>query len=181
MANLTAIANGGASRLCYVNTAPSNVITNDTTETLFDTIWQCPAQSALLIAPPSIIRIRCAGIFSTGAVSLGLTLRTRWGGIGGTIIQSTGLFTMPAVQTDMPWWIQGFIIINSNSSSADMESQFFTAFDGNASMTSRQKNGAVITFDSTSQQDVVFTAQWGVATVNNQIQIRAMVVEIDRP
>lgn len=180
MTYLVAVNNSAGPRWCYVNSGPSAAITNVNGETAFDQVFGIPSQSQMTIQPTSIIRVRVAGIFSTDTLlGTGLTLNTRWGGISGTLIQSTGAFIAPISQTNMAWWIQGVILVNTIGSVAEMESQFFTSFDANATMLSRLKNGAPIPFSSIAGADLTVSANWAVASANNSIQIRAMVVEID--
>lgn len=180
MTYLVPVMNTAGPRWCYVNSSPATAIVNTSGETAFDQMFSVPSQAQLSIQPTTIIRVRTAGLFSTDVLlGTGITLSTRWGGVGGTLLQSTGVFTLPISQSNMEWWIQGIILINSLGASATMESQFFTAFDANVTMTSRLKNGSPIAFNSITQADLVVTANWSVATSSNSIQMRAMVVEID--
>lgn len=172
-----------APRLCYVNPAPSSVITNTAAETIFDQVFTFPSQSQRMVAATTLIRLRAFGIFSTGLINLNVTLSARWGGLSGTVIVTSGSFALVASATNAGWEIDLVILIQGTGEAATLEAQGYASFAGAALVMSELAlaNSGTFTIDTRNPSDLVLTAQWGTAASANQIQLRACTVEIDGP
>lgn len=183
MAALVPAGNLNGRRLCYVNSAPSAVISNTTAETAFDQVFTFPSQSQYPVQPVMALRCKAWGIVSTGLLNLSLTLRARWGGLTGGIICSTGSFGLASSLTAAGWSVEGFVLITSVGVGALMEVQGYASFTSTALSVAadHMPNPTPISLDTSVSNDVVLTAQWGTATVNNQIQLRACIFEVDGP
>jgi len=123
------------------------------------------------------------GLVSTGLINLNITLRLRWGGIGGAIICSTGVSALGASLNDVGWSCNATCLITDVGADGEMEIQGYAAFaSGVLSIgADYMPNTSPIALNTTITNDVVVTAQWANATANNQIQVRTMVVEVDGP
>lgn len=183
MTALVSAANSYSPRLCYVNSAVSNTITNTTTETAFDQVFTLPSQSQRSMQPPSIFRFKCWGIVSTGILNLNTRIRMRLGGVSGTVLLDTGTFGLTGSLSSQGWCAEMSAILTSGGASALFEVQGVGQFSAGLLTVSADQmaNASPITWDNTAPQDFVVTTQWSTATANNQIQIRTMCVEIDGP
>ena len=173
----------GASKLCLVNSAPSTAITNTANETVFDQFYTFPSQSQRSTQPTTLIRLKAYGIYSTGLVNLGLTLRVRWGGLSGTLLCSSGSITLAVSANNSGWFVDSMILIQGIGAGGMMESQGYASFTAGAVSVNAlsMANAGTFSVDMTGASDLVVTAQWGTAAAANSIQMRTCVIDIDGP
>jgi hypothetical protein len=126
---LKLLTNVGTPRRSYVNFAPSNAITNTSTETAFDPTYTVPDQNSFSLPPHTTIRMRAWGVISTGVLNLGLTLRIRWGNISGTVIASSGGITVAGLLSDGGWWMESVIILRTPAVAGTAECQYRQLFN----------------------------------------------------
>lgn len=183
MTALVSAGNTNGPRLCFVNSGPSSVITNTTTETVFDQVFTYPDQSHRYTLPTTVVRVEAFGVMSTGLLNLGLTLRLRWGGISGSVIATTGAVTLTSSLSNEGWFFKGVCMIDSTGGSGTLEAQGFGSFGSTltGALSDHSSNTSTFTIDTINAQDIVLTAQWATATANNQIQIRTITVDVDGP
>jgi hypothetical protein len=170
-------------RLCYANPAPSTAIANTAAETAFDQYFTFPSQAQRSTQPVTVIRLKAYGVYSTGLINLGLTLRVRWGGVAGTLVCSSGSLTLGASASNSAWSTDVMLLIQSIGSIGSMEGQGSAVFTvGSPSVTALgMGNSGAFSVDTTVASDIVITAQWAIAAAANTIQMRACVVDFDGP
>lgn len=182
MGALVSVTNPAVPRRTYANTAPSNTVTNTTSETAFDQYFTMPSQFEGL-TPNSLVRFYASGIMSTGLLNLGFTFRIRWGGAGGTIVATTGGISLTASLSDGGWYCRSEFMIRTPAAAGAAECQTLAAFQAGAltAVPIFMPSTGTFAIDTTTQNDIVLTVQWNTATANNSIQVRSMVAEIDTP
>lgn len=182
MTSLVALPNALSPRWCYASSGPSTPIVNITGERLFDQVFSYPNQSKKAPNTPTLLRVKCSGIMSTGILNLGMRMRVRLGGLTGTLIGDSGALTATASLSDSGWeaWMTG-ILTTAGGVSSFMELQGFVAFTGGllSLQTLYMPNPSAISFDNTVDQDIAFTWQWTTASASNSTQMRVQHAEID--
>jgi len=180
---VTAGNTAGALRMVYVNSGPSTAVVNTAAETVFDQYFTYPLQSQRATLPTTLIRLRTFGIFSTGLLNLGLTLRLRWGGVAGTLLCSSGSLSLQASASNIGWSAEAQILMQAVGPIGVIEGQGYAAFAAGALAIAAlpMANAGTFTVDTTVASDLVLTAQWGTAAAANSIQLRTCVVEVDGP
>jgi len=180
---LISLSNSSNLPLRYVNSSPSTAITNTATETVFDQIFTYPSQPNRYTLAPTLIRMKAWGIVSTGLLNLGLTIQSRWGGISGTVLASSGAITLASSLSQQAWNADLTCVIQSTGSSGTMESQgFLSVTAGLLSVSAASmSNISTISMSTIASNDVVLTAQWTTAAAANSIQARLIHVLVDGP
>lgn len=183
MASLIRASSFSFPRRTYLNSAVSNVVTNTTTETVLDQFYTHPATNVETSNPNTAIRLEASGVMSTGILNLGFNFRMRWGGIGGTVIATTGGISVASSLSDGGWWFRSTIFLRNPSFIGTAECQSYGAFQGGALTNIPVFMPSVGTFsiNTSTPIDVVLTAQWTTATASNQIQIRSFMADCDQP
>lgn len=181
MGSLALLPNAYSPRFFYASSAPSSAITNTTTETAFDQFLTFPSAPQRYVQPITSLTISANGVISTGLLNLGLTLRVRWGGILGTVVCNTGSFNLSSSLSNAGWSADATFLITGVGASGSIEVQGFGSFSSGLLTVNaiQMANTSADTIDTTINNDVVFTAQWGTQTPNNSIQIRTMLAEIN--
>lgn len=180
MTDMTFLPNTVGKKWLAVNSAVTNVVSNTTAETAFDQTFPFPSQIQHVHVPPMLVRIKGFGIISTGAVNLGCTVRVRFGGIGGSVIATTGSFSLTSLLSDQGFSIESEFVVTS---SGQIESQGVAVFSSGLLTVAMNQmaNAAPISFDPTISNDVVVTCQWVTATTSNKMQFRTLHAELDGP
>lgn len=170
---LTAIASATA----YVNDAPSAVITNTTTETVFDKSLLLPP-GTLAVARRLVVRASGSFTETNLLVAPNITFRLRLRiGAGPT---TKVLCTLPgtAILTDDGWMIEyaGHILAVGSPSSRSLvgQSQMVAGTLPAALLGAR---GTVAAIDTTQAMTVQVTAQWSAASASNQVVMSDLEVE----
>jgi hypothetical protein len=181
--SLIAIPNNAGPALRYVNSAPSTAITNTASETIFDTVFTLPSQTQYSIQPPSLLRLKCWGILSTGLLNLGLTINIRMGGLQGAIIATTGAITLAASLANAGWKLEAACLITSIGAGASMQAQGYCDFSAGALNISGcyMPNSGPLSLNTLVSNDVVVTATWATASASNVIQSMITLAELHGP
>lgn len=183
MTAVTLVGNEGAPRLTYANLTPSNVVTNLTAETAFDTAFTMPAQSTRTFPVGTLLRLKCYGTVSTALLNFNLNLRARWGGLAGTVMTATGAFGVGASLSDAGWWLELTALVTATGAAGAMEVQGSVQTQAGLLSSSQLHlvNTSTIAINTINSADLVISAQWTTASASNQIQVRSYVLDIDGP
>lgn len=183
MTDLVSALNHEAPFLRAINSSISNVVVSTTTETVFNQIWKFPDQSQHNFTAPTLVRISACGLVSTALVAPSLTLAVRWGGISGTVVCSTGVFSTTSSLTDAGWELDVSLLITSLGTSGTMESQGILSMQSGllTLLSNFMTSTSTVTFNSQTAADVVVTTKWGTSSASNSIQLKTLVCEVDGP
>lgn len=183
MVDLVSAMNLGSAGIRAINSGPSNTVTNTTTETIFNQVWKFPDQTQRITTAPTMVRISASGIISTALIAPSFTLRVRWGGISGTVVCSTGAFSLTSSLSDAGWIMDATMLITATGSSGSAETQGYCSFQSGllTLLTNYMVNTTPITLNTQVASDVVVTAQWSSASSSNSIKMNTLVCELDGP
>lgn len=164
---------GGGGSLAYVNVSvpAGNTVANTGTETAFASTYTIPANA---LQQGSVINIKAAGIYSTDAVPPTLRVRVK---LGSTTILDSGAMTLSAV-ADAGWWIDGQAAIFTGGAAGDLDAQGLIVLNTGAgtSLAVNLENTAPISIDTTANQAVTISVEWGTADADNTITMRQMAI-----
>lgn len=156
--------------------APTNVtVSNKTTETIIAT-YTIPANSA---EANDVFEFECSGTCDMTSTPT-ITFRLRIGGTSGTAVATISYTT--AANTQRPWWIRGYLQCVSTGSGGTWHG--FMTHGGRIAGGASPGISAVwddctvnpTAKDTTANQDMVVTVQWGTASASNTVHTnRAMI------
>lgn len=173
---LTATSSLKISPKKFVNiTVPSgNTIANTTTETAFASTYTIPANT---LEVGDIIRIKLWGVYSNTLTPPTVIGKVK---IGSTVFATTGTITGGAAASNAGWSGEESIVVQSIGSSGVVDAQAFLEFAtaATAALTINVPNASTLTLDTTADQAITVTVQWGTASASNTITLRQMIVEI---
>lgn len=183
MSALIPVWNGSITPRCWANSANSNTVTNTTTETAFDQFLTVPAGTGGYTN--AVMRLSAMGIMSTALLNLGFTFRIRWGGTGitGTVIGASSGLSLASSISDGGWSADVVIRVINTDTAGTMELQGQATFQGGAltNIPLYIPNTGTFAVDNSIDNNVYLTAQWTTASASNQIQIRSLIVDLNRP
>lgn len=164
---------GGGGSLAYVNVSVpgGNTVANTVTETAFASTYTIPANA---LQQASVINVKAAGVYSTDATPPTVRIRVK---LGSTTILDSGVVTLLAV-TDSGWWLDGqaAIFAAGGSGSLDAQGLFVLNTGSGTSLAINLENTAAISIDTTANQAVTITVEWGTADADNTITMRQMAI-----
>lgn len=165
----------GAVKYYYVNPdiPTGNTITSTLTanpETTFTSQTTVPFS---LLSIGSVIRIKAAGLYGSGVLSLPLTIKVK---VGTTVI-ATCAFTPLLNLANRGWEFETTSLILSDNT---METQGFASFSTTATAANDMDMENSTTFNISSNMDwpITVTAQWGALAVGGAIQMRLFTVQV---
>lgn len=177
-----------------VDIADGTQILNTTTETILFPDYQFAANDPL-IQPGSAINIVCYFDVSFVITTPGtLTMRVRWGGVGGVVLAATGAYAPDptAALANRSGKLECFIVTRSIGAAGSMfamgtwqmndyDDASATTLQGNLAMGSFGSAGAntpaVVAVDTTIAKALSVTATFSVATATTQITGHNRIIE----
>jgi hypothetical protein len=178
-----------------VDIADGTQILNTTTETILFPDYQFAANDPL-IRPGTAIRIQCYFDVSFVITTPGtLTMRVRWGGVGGTALAATGAYAPDptAALANRSGKLEALIVVRSVGTAGsmfamgtwqmnDFDDASATTLQGNLAMGSFGSAGAntpavVASLDTTTAKALSVTATFSVATATTQITGHNRIIE----
>jgi hypothetical protein len=160
----------------------SQIVKNTTTETTL-----VPPGNGTVVIPASalqpsnIIRVTAKGKWNTDAV-LAPTLHIRLKFVGGVTVTllDSGALTCVLTATSRNWALDAFLVCLNSGAAAAIASRGHIRFNSTTtiSVTWDLGGGSANTIDSTVDQTLNVTAQWGTADVDNEIVCDVFAVEV---
>lgn len=167
---------GGGGGLVYANTdvPGGNTVASTAAETAFTSSYTIPAGT---LGAGDVVVVRLTGLYGTNAVPPTLTLKLK---LGSTTMLSSGALTTVGAITAGGWTSDAHFVCQTAGASGTIEAQAFAEFSTAATtaLTVNIKNSAAITVDTTVDEALTVTAQWGTSDAANTITLREMIVEI---
>lgn len=118
-------------------------------------------------------RVSGAGVFSnTGTPTL--TLKVKF---GSTVILSTGAVTTVTGATNREFTFSGLITVKSLGASGTASAQGSFVEYASTAVVYPMTNSSTVTVDTTANQTVGVTAQWGASSASNTITLTNLVLE----
>lgn len=178
-----------------VDVADGTQILNTTTETILFPDYQFAANDPL-IQQGTCLRIQCYFDVSFVITTPGtLTMRVRWGGVGGTVLAATGAYAPDptAALANRSGKFECMIVVRSIGTAGSMfamgtwqmndyDDASVTTLQGNLAMGSFGSAGAntpavVSSLDTTTAKALSVTAQFSVSTATTQITGHNRIIE----
>lgn len=163
--------------LAYVNTSipGGNTIANTVTETAFTSSYDIPAGTLVV---GSVVRVLLYGAYGTDAVAPTLRIRLK---LDSTTVIDTTAITLASSVTARGWCAEAQLVVASAGAGGtinpDATIQFGT---GAAAATPINLPGTPGTsLDTTVDQTVTVTAEWGTADADNTITLRQMAIWLE--
>lgn len=165
--------NSGA-RVRYSNApaAGGDTVSNTTTETAFASTYTLPADT---LAVGDEIEVLLWGLVSA-TIGQTVTARFKW---AGTEVLNTGSLSGIANGTDYPWNARISILVDSIGASgkADMQAKMSFSTAATVALAVNVANDDLITINTTQDNILSTTIQWGAASASNIVELRHMTVK----
>lgn len=165
----------------FTQTADVNVNTTVTETTLVGSGTGTATLPALILAAGKTVTVSVSGYYSTkGAPAGTLRLRTRLGGISGTIVGDTGAQTLGDSLTNRLWRAKHVITCRSTGPTGTVMAQgeSFMHTTAIASAPWEMSNTGTQVINTTSAQALVFSAEFGTSDASNSITATNLSIEI---
>jgi len=164
----------------FVNAAASTAISNTSAETDFSLNYTLPANS---LKVGQVIRLVCRGTLNTHSTAPTLIMRVKF---GATVLALTPTWTTIASTANRGWEITFDTIVTAIGTGGTVEALgVFTTSTGAAAAVTNQmldlKNAtptSPVTVNTTVAQTLQVSAKFSVASVNNSMTMRQMIVEV---
>lgn len=152
----------------------TSTIANTTTETNFS---QNYVISANTMTVGKTFRITARGVYSTIASAGSETAKVK---LGSTVIATSGGFTGSNSKTNAGFMIMADFTVITIGASGTIECQgsFFNETTNGTHQIFSMENTAAITIDTTANQTLQISHQWGTADPGNTITLRLFTVEV---
>lgn len=159
----------------FVQTASKTVANSTTETTLVSTGEGLTTLPAGFLMPGKCLRVRACGVISTTGTP-NLTLRLK---IGGATIASTGAVAMAGTVSGNVWSLDAEITCRTRGASGTVIGQGEFQYDDSTHAGTRwgMAMAAAATVDTTTQQAVDLTAQWGTGSASNTITCTNLNIE----
>lgn len=139
-----------------------------------------------------VIRIKAWGVYTSSGTPTNPRFRVRYGGVAGTILLDSGVITAIASQTNSLVQVDVIITCITLGASGTVEAQAIIQFNPAVAGTPPLRsyvlnaagtlgvtgNSAVITINTTTQNDLVLTLFFSATTAGNSVSVREGTVEI---
>jgi hypothetical protein len=171
--------------------ADGTQISNTVSETIICPDYNVPAY---FMVPNRMIRIWAFGVLSNVVTTPGtLTMRVRWGGVGGTLLLATAALNLDTTaRTNAIWCLQAYIVCRTvGSSGSFMSGGLFLTPDTLSSTATNllpplmgsagaplASGNAAVTVDTTTAKLLSVTAQFSVSTNPTNLTCQQRVIEL---
>jgi hypothetical protein len=151
-----------------------NTIANTVSETNFTSSYTMPPNS---LKVGSVIRLAATGVFSTALVAPTLALEVN---IGNTTVITAPTLTLTAALSNAAWNASMLAIVTAIGSSGSFEVQgsLTTSTSAVVAVPSLVPNTSPFTIDTTGNQTITLSAQWGALSLSNSVTLRQLTIEI---
>jgi hypothetical protein len=165
---------GAGAYLLYSNTAVSADHENTTTEAIFDKSYTLPANS---LKAGDVIRIRASVLVTDNNSTDTLTLVLRIGGLAGTAIATTA--AVDVADNDVGY-IDADVVVRTIGASGTASGHGVQALGVPGTVTAKPFHKASFTLDTTATQVICVSADWSVASADNEANLENFVIELLR-
>lgn len=166
----------------FVNASPSSVIASTAAESAFDVFPTIPANS---LKVGTVIDYQCYGIYGTALIAPSITCRARLGGLGGSLLFTTGsMGSLVGSLSNIGWLSWGRMVVRAIGAAGSMEVQGFTSWALGLLGTQGVhlvNSGVIAGLDTTVDQPLVMTIQFNTSSAQNFAQIRSLTYDIWNP
>jgi hypothetical protein len=152
---------------------------SSTTETALNSATFTIPANKLVVG--NVLRITARGVYSTKVVTTPtFRARVRYGGVAGTLLGDSGAQLMGTGVTNVGWELKFDIVIVSLGATGTVEAQgiFNAATTAVVEDAEFLTNTAVVTIDTTADNALVMTGQWGTNDAANTFSVRQWIVEV---
>lgn len=158
-----------------LNTSTSEAIISPSSATFPDFTFglHCPP-----IKVGDVFRFIARGIYSTTSNPT-LELRLRYGGLAGTLLLDTTAVTAQTTVTNTSWKMTGEIVCRSSGTSGTVVATGETVGIAGAGTTALLPATGLTTttINTTTQNALVLTGQWGTNSASNSVQVLEWLIE----
>lgn len=166
----------------YVNPSPSNVVVSTNAETAFDVF---PTIAANSLKVGTVIDYQCYGIYGTALIAPSITCRARLGGLGGSLLFTTGgMGSLIGSLSNIGWLSWGRFVVRAIGAAGSVEAQGFSSWALGLLGTQGVhlvNSGVIAGLDTTVDQPLVMTIQFNTSSAQNFAQIRSLTYDIWNP
>jgi hypothetical protein len=172
-----------------LDTASGTAIGNSTTETIIFPNYTFPAYA---LENGRRFRITASGQYSTTGTP-NLTFRVRWGGVGGTLVATSGVVVTGSGVTAAQWRVEVDVQTRSNGATGTFMAQGVAIVGSGTAPTVGSATGApgialmsaggittpaTATVDLTAATALSITAEWGTANASNTLTGLTYAIEL---
>lgn len=164
----------GAVMRLYANVLvpAGNTVSNTTVETAFAS---SPVLTGGSSAVGDVVVVDVAGVYSTGVSAPTLRIKLKVGSV--IVADTTVLSALVALSSDAGWTMRVQMVVRSIGAGGTIECQGLASLSTGAAtaLPVHLPNTAALAFDTTVDQAVTVTAQWGTAAAAHTITLRQVV------